>query len=479
MNPATRSTRKYYFRNPDLSNLRRLGKRVTNLGDFQDRHGRLLNLLEMKVIQEILNTLVQFYDSYCHCFTFLDYQLVPTLEEYSYLIGLPVPDKEPFNGLEPTPKNAAIAAALHLETPIIKANLTTKGGLLGLPAKFLFEKATAFADMASIDAFESILALLIYGLLLFPDVPNFVDINAIKIFLAKNPVPTLLADTYHSIHDRTQKGQGTILCCAPLLYKWFTLHLPDHFKTNPENALWSQKTMSLSPSDIVWYNRDYDTGTIIDSCGEFSNVPLLSIRGGVSYNPILARRQFGYPMEKPKDISLDGIFYLNQQDSKEMRGKFIQAWRAVHKREKGQLGRRSGLVYKSYTQWVIDRAAKNGIPYPLQRFPSSSTPSPSLPMTSKTKEEAQYLLTKMTREKDTWRIRYLEAECEIETLRGQVEQRDHANLKLRQQMIERDDLLQEKDRLLEKHTTKKQCMGFMDLFAGAHPDFEDPPPSRA
>jgi len=46
-------------------------------------------------------------------------------------------------------------------------------------------------------------------------------------------------------------------------------------------------------------------------------------------------------------------------------------------------------------------------------------------------------------------------------------------------MIERDDLLQEKDRLLEKHTTKKQRRGFMDLFAGAHPDFEDPPPSRA
>jgi len=85
----------------------------------------------------------------------------------------------------------------------------------------------------------------------------------------------------------------------------------------------------------------------------------------------------------------------------------------------------------------------------------------------------------MTREKDTWRIRYLETEREIETLRGQVEQRDHANLKLRQQMIERDDLLQEKDRLLEKHTTKKQRMGFRNLFAGAHPDFKDLPPSRA
>ncbi|KEH33571.1 hypothetical protein MTR_3g047715 [Medicago truncatula] len=473
MYPATRSTKKYYFRNPDLSNLRKLGKRVTNPGGFRDRHGRLLNLLEMKVVQGILDTLVQFYDSYCHCFTFIDYQLVPTLEEYSYLIGLPVSNEEPFNGLEPAPKHAAIAKALHFETSIITAKLTTKGGLLGLPAKFLFEKATAFADMGSIDAFESVLALLIYGLMLFPDVPDFVNVNAIKIFLAKNPVPTLLADTYHSIHDRTQKGQGTILCCAPLLYKWFTLHLPDHFKTNPENTLWSQKTMSLAPSDIVWYNRCYDTGTIIDSCGEFPNVPLLGICGGINYNPILARRQFGYPMEKPKDISLDEIFYLNKEDSKGMRGKFIQAWRAVYKREKGQLGRRSGLVYESYTKWVIDRAAKNGIPFPLQRLPSSTTLSPSLPMTSKTKEEAQYLLAEMTREKDTWRIRYMEAESEIGTLRGQVEQKDHELLKMRQQMIERDDLLQEKDRLLKKHITKKQRMDSMDLFDGPDSDFED------
>jgi hypothetical protein len=239
MNPTTRSTRKYNFWDPDLSNLRKLGKRVTNPGDFQDRHGRLLNLLETKVVQGILDTLVQFYDSYCHCFTFLDYQLVPTLEEYSYLVGLPVSDEEPFNGLEPAPKHVAIAEALHLETSIITAKLTTKGGLLGLPTKFLFEKATAFADMGSIDAFESVLALLIYGLMLFPDVPDFVNVNAINIFLAKNPVPTLLADTYHSIHHRTQKGQGTILCCTPLLYKWFTLHLPSHFKTNSENTLWS------------------------------------------------------------------------------------------------------------------------------------------------------------------------------------------------------------------------------------------------
>jgi hypothetical protein len=71
------------------------------------------------------------------------------------------------------------------------------------------------------DAFEATLALLIYGLVLFPNIDDFFDVNAIQIFLSRNPVPTLLADTYHSIHHRTHKGDGVIICCAPLLYRWF------------------------------------------------------------------------------------------------------------------------------------------------------------------------------------------------------------------------------------------------------------------
>jgi len=38
----------------------------------------------------------------------------------------------------------------------------------------------------------------------------------------------------------------------------------------------------------------------------------------------------------------------------------------------------------------------------------------------------------------------------METLRGQLEQQDHTILKQRRQVIERDDLLQEKDALLGK-----------------------------
>ncbi|KAK2382708.1 hypothetical protein QL285_070225 [Trifolium repens] len=211
MDIRKRIAKKYSFKSPDLTKLRKLGSLVSDPEDFRGRYGKLLSILKTNVEEGILNTLVQFYDPFYHCFTFPDYQLVPTLEGYSYWVGLPVSDKAPFNGLEEIPKSSAIAAALHLKTSDIAANITSKGGFQGLTSRFLFGKAFIFAEARSIDAFEAILALLIYGLVLFPNVDCFVDINAIRIFLIGNPVPTLLADTYHSIHHRTQKGDENAL----------------------------------------------------------------------------------------------------------------------------------------------------------------------------------------------------------------------------------------------------------------------------
>ena len=60
-----------------------------------------------------------------------------------------------------------------------------------------------FLDAMSFHAFEELLALLIYGLVLFPNLYQLIDVNAIKIFLTHNLVPTLLGDILHSLQTRT------------------------------------------------------------------------------------------------------------------------------------------------------------------------------------------------------------------------------------------------------------------------------------
>lgn len=85
----------------------------------------------------------------------------------------------------------------------VELNLKPKGGTHGFTSKFLVDKATTFVDDESWTPFNVILALLMYEIVLFLNMEEFVDLAAIHIFLTQNPVPIILVDTYYSIHART------------------------------------------------------------------------------------------------------------------------------------------------------------------------------------------------------------------------------------------------------------------------------------
>ena len=131
--------------------------------------------------------------------------------------------------------------------------MTNKGGIRGLLAQFLLEKARYFAKMKSTTAFEAIFALLAYGLFLFPNIDKFLDVNAIRIFLIGNPIPTPLGDTYYSIHLWDLYHGWMIVCCMPLLYQWFISHLPQTvaFWDTKKEPRWAPKIMALMHSDVV------------------------------------------------------------------------------------------------------------------------------------------------------------------------------------------------------------------------------------
>ena len=97
-------------------------------------------------------------------------------------------------------------------------NLKLKGGIHGFTSKFMVDKATTSVDAETWMGFNVVLALLIYRIVLFTNIEDFVDMAAIQIFLTKNHIPTILDDTYYSIHVRTQKNKEIVICCIPLLY---------------------------------------------------------------------------------------------------------------------------------------------------------------------------------------------------------------------------------------------------------------------
>ena len=229
--------------------------------------------------------------------------------------------------------------------------------------------------------------------------------------------------------------------------------------------------MALAPSDIVWYHPIWDDGTVIISCGEYPNVPLIGMEGGISYNPILARRQLGYPMKtKPSGLALTNEFYCNDNDHLGKRERFLQAWRGIHRLHRNQLGKRDDFMHGSYAQWVISQAIQNRMPYVVPRLVSATTPSSSLPLPSKTMGEHQEQLDSKDREVATWKRKYEEALVMVKD-RDEVIRKQHSEIrKQRQQMILRDAQIQAQSTRLSQFISARERR---DFFVGTHLDDEE------
>ena len=72
--------------------LKELVSRVPNDSPFTKKYGRLINLVTSNFEEDMVHVFFQFFDPKHHCFTFSDYQLVPTMEEFSQLLGVPILD---------------------------------------------------------------------------------------------------------------------------------------------------------------------------------------------------------------------------------------------------------------------------------------------------------------------------------------------------------------------------------------------------
>ena len=102
--------------------LKELMSRIPEGSSFSERHGRLISLVNTNIEEDLIKVLFQFFDPLHHCFTFPDYQLVPTLEEFSRLLKVPILDQLPYNGTEEEPKLEEIAKALHLQSSDLKGH---------------------------------------------------------------------------------------------------------------------------------------------------------------------------------------------------------------------------------------------------------------------------------------------------------------------------------------------------------------------
>lgn len=174
------------------------------------------------------------------------------------------------------PKPKEPAEVLDIPVEDLVPNVKVWGNVQGIPQEYLEKTAQILARAQKWEAYNTIMALLIFGLVLFPNVEKMVDVVAISVFWAvkvkdEDLVPALLEDVYHTLHLRFEKKGGLMLCCTLLSYKWFVSHV---FKDTDmiekmDGYDWSQKLVGLTEKAIIWYPQGLNLGNGITSCGFF------------------------------------------------------------------------------------------------------------------------------------------------------------------------------------------------------------------
>jgi hypothetical protein len=106
---------KFSFKAPRIEGLSAMEDKLTAISrpNFEANYGSILNLLHVKVDTTTLTTLAQFFDSPLRCFTFQDFQLLPTLEEFEIILGCSMEGRACYVREIPTIED--IANALHIK----------------------------------------------------------------------------------------------------------------------------------------------------------------------------------------------------------------------------------------------------------------------------------------------------------------------------------------------------------------------------
>ncbi|KAL5142012.1 hypothetical protein HKD37_09G025265 [Glycine soja] len=374
---GTNQTGKRFYqvkvKSPDTTSIKELGRLMEPLQmqAFRKTYGKILELTIAEVSIEAIASLTQYYDQPLRCFTFGDFQLVPTIEEFEEILGCPLGGRKPYLSSGCLPSLSRIATVVKDSARGLDRIKQTRNGIAGLPQKYLEDKARGMANQGEWVPFMDVLALLIFGVVLFPNVDGLVGLAAIDAFLAYHhskgsPVVAVLADLFDTFDRRCEKSSARIICCLPALCVWLVSHLFQQDTRHPCPLLshrsctekrrmdWDQLLAGIGSRTISWFPR-WKEGKegVLFSCGRYPNIPLVGTRGCINYNPTLAIRQLGYPMRgAPTEESMSPFLVrdLGAQNSKTIQ-RIHKAWETPLRKDQELRGIRNGII-GGYHEWL-------------------------------------------------------------------------------------------------------------------------------
>ncbi|KAL5165129.1 hypothetical protein HKD37_18G050315 [Glycine soja] len=270
----------------DVTSLKELGQLMGQLQRqaFHNAYGKIWDLAMVEVSTEAITSLAQYYDQPLRCFTFGDFQLSPMVEEFEEILGCPLGGRRPylFSGFYPS--LARISKIVQISTQEVDHGKQVRNGVVGIPRKCVEAKVRTLAGRGEWAPFIDILALLIFGGVLFPNVDGLVDLAAIEAFLAyhdhkESPVVAMLTDLYDTFDRRCEKISTRIVCYTPTLYVWLVSHifrqevrhaypLESHRScTEKRGANWDLLLANKEGASVKWFARwkEGRTGTNMET----------------------------------------------------------------------------------------------------------------------------------------------------------------------------------------------------------------------
>ncbi|KAH1188220.1 hypothetical protein GmHk_U059817 [Glycine max] len=325
----------------DTTSIKELGRLMEPLQmqAFRKTYGKILELTIAEVSIEAIASLTQYYDQPLRCFTFADFQLVPTIEEFEEILGCPLGGRKPYLSSGCLPSLSRIATVVKDSARGLDRIKQTRNGIAGLPQKYLEDKAR---DLVAIDAF------LAYH------------------HSKESPVVAVLADIFDTFDRRCEKSSARIICCLPALCVWLVSHLFQQDTRHPCPLLshrsctekrrmdWDQLLAGIGGRTISWFPlwKEGKEGVLF-SYGRYPNIPLVGTRGCINYNPTLAIRQLGYPMRgAPTKESMSPFLVrdLGAQNSKTIQ-RIHKAWETPLRKDQELRGIRNGII-GGYHEWL-------------------------------------------------------------------------------------------------------------------------------
>ena len=101
-----------------VTGLKELGQLMGQLQRqaFRKAYGKIWDLTMAEVSTEAIASLAQYYDQPLRCFTFGDFQLTPTVEEFEEILGCPLEGRKPYLFSRFYPSLARISKIVQIST---------------------------------------------------------------------------------------------------------------------------------------------------------------------------------------------------------------------------------------------------------------------------------------------------------------------------------------------------------------------------